>query len=67
MNMIILMYLLVYFRLDMFHMSPLKFTEIAENLDPDKPLHVSRIFDVYSLFMFSPNKLNTYLEYRILP
>ena len=51
----------------MFHMSPLKITEIAENLDPDKPLHVSRIFHVYSPFMFSPNKLNTYLEYRILP
>ena len=51
----------------MFNMSPEKFTEIAENLDPDKPLHVSRILCVYNLFVFLPDKLNTCLEFRILP
>lgn len=51
----------------MFNMSPEKFTEIAENLDPDKPLHVSRIFCVYNPFVFLPDKLKTCLEFRILP
>lgn len=35
----------------MFNMSPEKFTEIAENLDPDKPLHV-RINALSTLYQF---------------
>ena len=48
----------------MFNMTPEKFSEIAENLDPDKPLQVSQAeWKVITFSILKSNLFNYWIRY----